>query len=76
MHQQGRYEQAVELYRASIAARPTAEAHTYLGWSLGQLGRFEEAIAECRAAIAIDPGFGNPYNDIGAYLMALGKRGS
>ena len=28
-----------------------------------------EAIAQCEIAIQIDPEFGNPYNDIGVYLM-------
>jgi Flp pilus assembly protein TadD len=32
----------------------------------------EEAIAECHRAIEIDPDFGNPYNDIGAYLIERG----
>ena len=73
LHSMGDYERAIESFRASIAARPTAEAHTFLGWSLSHLGRTEEAIAQCRVAIKIDPHFGNPYNDIGVYLMALGK---
>jgi Tfp pilus assembly protein PilF len=33
----------------------------------------DEAIAECKRAIEVDPEFGNPYNDIGAYLIALGR---
>ena len=33
----------------------------------------EAAIQECRNAIALDPDFGNPYNDIGAYLMEKGE---
>lgn len=72
-HLLGAYEQAVEHFRRSIDARPTAEGHTYLGWSLGHLGRLDEAIAECKKAIAIDPDFGNPYNDIGVYLVQLGR---
>lgn len=35
------------------------------------LNRYEEAIAACRQAIAVDPTYGNPYNDIGAYLIEL-----
>ena len=31
------------------------------------------AIAECKRAIEIDPEFGNPYNDIGAYLIELDR---
>jgi len=73
LHQLGEYERAVEAYRASIADRPTAEAHTFLGWSLSYLGRIDEAIAQCKIAIKLDPDFGNPYNDIGVYLLDQGQ---
>ncbi len=63
---------AMALYEQSIAAFPTPEAYTYLGWTYGMLGRHEEAIEACQQAIALDPAFGNPYNDIGSYLMELG----
>ena len=69
----GALDEAQALYRASIEAFPTAEAHTFLGWAYGGAGRFEEAIDECKRAIAIDPDFGNPYNDAGAYLIELGR---
>ena len=64
--------EAIEMYRASIAAYPTAEAHTFLGWSLSFLQRYDKAIQECYSAIEVDPDFGNPYNDIGVYLMEQG----
>ena len=70
---EGDYARAAELYQASIAQHPTAEAHTYLGWTYGSEERYEEAISECRKAIHVDPDFGNPYNDIGSYLMHMGK---
>jgi tetratricopeptide (TPR) repeat protein len=69
----GELEEAVELYQRSIAACPTAEAHTFLGWTYSFQGRLQDAIAECQRAIAVDPTFGNPYNDIGAYLIELGR---
>jgi len=69
----GRIDAAIESYRRSIAIHPSAEAHTFLGWALSHQGRHEDAIAECRRAIAVDPTFGNPYNDIGAYLIELGR---
>lgn len=72
-HVMGDYERAVTLFRASIEAHPTAEAHTFLGWSLSHLGRLKEAIDECEIAIGLDPDFGNPYNDIGVYLIDLGR---
>src|SRR5215213_4656045 len=66
------YAEAIELYQRSIAAYPTAEAHTFLGWVYSFQGRHDEAIDECLAAIRVDPSFGNPYNDIGSYLIAQG----
>ncbi|MBI2162384.1 MAG: tetratricopeptide repeat protein [Candidatus Rokubacteria bacterium] len=70
---EGDLERAIELYRRSIDVFPTAEAHTYLGWTLSFQGRLDEATRECVRAIEIDPDFGNPYNDIGCYLMQQGK---
>src|ERR687893_2417842 len=67
-----KYEEAVELYRRSIETYPTAEAHTFLGWVYSFEGRYNEAIDECLAAIRVDSSFGNPYNDIGSYLIAQG----
>jgi Tfp pilus assembly protein PilF len=73
MQMQGELDLAVDLYRRSIAMHPTAEAHTFLGWTYRFQGRLEEAIDECKKAIEVDPEFGNPYNDIGAYLIEMGK---
>ncbi len=70
---QGDLESAVRFYTRSIEAFPTAEAYTYLGWTYSFQGKYEAAIDECKNAILIDPGFGNPYNDIGAYLINQGK---
>jgi tetratricopeptide (TPR) repeat protein len=65
----GQLEESIRLYKESIALYPTADAHTYLGWAYSFQGRIDEAIAQCEIAIQIDPDFGNPYNDIGVYLM-------
>ena len=70
---EGEYDRAVELYRESLALHPTAEAHTFLGWTFHFQGKIQEAIDECKLAIEVDPDFGNPYNDIGAYLIGLGR---
>ncbi len=67
----GDLDEAVSLYQASIETYPTAEAHTFLGWTYSIQGRLDDAIAQCRMAIDIDPELGNPYNDIGAYLIDL-----
>src|SRR5271154_7543706 len=67
----GDFDRAAELYKASLDILPTAEAHTFLGWTYHFQGKIEDAIAECKRAIEVDPDFGNPYNDIGAYLIDL-----
>ena len=66
-------DEAVELYKKSIEAYPTAEAYTFLGWTYSWMGRIDDAIAECQKAIEVDPTFGNPYNDIGSYLLTKGQ---
>ncbi len=68
---EGDLDLAVKTYKQSISKFPTAEAHTFLGWAYGFQGKLEEAIDECKKAIRIDPDFGNPYNDIGTYLIEL-----
>jgi len=67
------FDEAVALYLKSIECYPTAEAHTFLGWTYSFMGRLDDAIAECHKAIETDPAFGNPYNDIGAYLLQKGN---
>ncbi len=73
LQMQGELELAASLYKRSIEMHPTAEAHTYLGWAYHFQGKVDEAIDECKKAIAIDPAYGNPYNDIGAYLIERGE---
>ncbi len=70
---EGELDEAVRLYQKSIELFPTAEAHTFLGWAYSIQGNYDEAIKECHRAIELDPEFGNPYNDIGAYLIEKGK---
>jgi len=69
----GDLDEAVRLFTRSLELKPTAEAYTFRGWAYSFAGRLDDAIEECRKAIATDPGFGNPYNDIGCYLMEQGR---
>jgi Tfp pilus assembly protein PilF len=69
----GSLAEAVECFTRSLAAHPTAEAYTFRGWAYSFEGRLDDAIEECRRAIAVDPAFGNPYNDIGCYLLQQGR---
>jgi Tfp pilus assembly protein PilF len=68
----GQLEAAIKLYQRSIEVYPTAEAHTFLGWAYSFQQRLDDAIAECQRAIEVDSSYGNPYNDIGAYLIEKG----
>lgn len=72
LHMSGHVEEALTFYRKSIARRPSAEAHTLYGEALHMLGDTDAALRQCREAIDLDPGFGNPWNDIGAFLMERG----
>ncbi|GEM_PF-265892 len=66
---EGNLSKAIEHYRLSLELVPTAEAHTYLGWAFSLVGNFDLARKQCLMAIDLDPDFGNPYNDIGVYLI-------
>jgi tetratricopeptide (TPR) repeat protein len=67
----GQYEAALLLYDRSIEIQPTAEAYTFKGWTLSHMGEHKRAVEEAEKAIRLDPEFGNPYNDIGVYLIDL-----
>ena len=69
----GDLEEAIANYKKSIDIFPTAEAYTFLGWTYSFQGRYDDAIEECKKAIALDPEFGNPWNDIGAYFIEKGE---
>ncbi len=70
---QNKLNEAKECYQKSVEIYPTADAYTYLGWMYTYDGLYTEAIDLCFKAIELDPDFGNPYNDIGVYLLRLGK---
>lgn len=69
---EGDLDGADDLYRKSIALYPTAEAFTFSGWCRSFRQEWDEAISLCESAIEIDPEYGNPYNDIGAYMIQQG----
>lgn len=69
LHMKHEVEKAIALYTKSIEICPTAEAYTYRGWARASEKDFASAIEDCHRAIDLDPEFGNPYNDIGAYYL-------
>lgn len=71
--QAGKFKNAMRCYSRAIDLNATAEGYTFRGWAVAMMGDLEQAIEDCRRAIKTDPAFGNPYNDIGAYLLQLGR---
>ncbi len=69
----GNLNEAQTYCRLSLEASESSEAHTHLGWIFSINGEYEEAIEECLKAIKLDKDFGNPYNDIGSYLVMLNR---
>ena len=69
LQKNGHLDRAAHFYKRSIEFQPSAQAHTFLGWVYRLKGLFDQAIKECKNAIDLDPDYGNPYNDIGAYLL-------
>lgn len=74
----GKYEEAGVHYRKAIEAKPSAEAHSGLGFALNQLGRLDEAAKEHEAAVALDPGLAEVHRNraltqarLGAYEEAI-----
>ena len=72
-HMKGQLEEAIDLYAQSIELCPTPEAYTYRGWARSNQKAYLAAIEDCHRAIDLDPEFGNPYNDIGAYYVEQGE---
>lgn len=70
---QGFLERASSRFKASLRLQKTAPAYTYWAWMESKKNNFDIAIHLCREAIHLDPNFGNPYNDIGSYYVALGQ---
>jgi len=66
---QGDLDTAVDALQKSVETSETAEGLTYLGWVLSLKGQVDQAIDLCKRAVNVDPTYGNPYNDIGSYLI-------
>ncbi|MEZ4751369.1 MAG: tetratricopeptide repeat protein [Bdellovibrionota bacterium] len=69
----GRFREARDHFKSAAKAMESADALTYWGWMEHHLGNTQFAIYLCKRAIQLDPEFGNPYNDIGSYLMNLNR---
>ena len=70
-HNRGSILKAIESFKLSIEFNPTSKAYYWLSSVYGLQGRYEAAIDCCVLATLLDPDEGNPYNDIGSYLIEL-----
>ena len=67
-----RPEEAADLLRRAVAARPTdAAAHSNYGNSLNELKRFEDALGSYSRALKIKPDFAEAYFNRGNILREL-----
>ena len=73
LQMKGEVAKAIGFYTKSIEIYPTAEAYTFRGWARSSEKDYAAAIEDCHHAIDLDPEFGNPYNDIGAYYLEQGE---
>ncbi|MES2048731.1 MAG: tetratricopeptide repeat protein [Pseudomonadota bacterium] len=74
IHQSGKIQQAVQLYRAILKNTPNqADALHYLGVAQHQLGKKEDAIVLMRRAIEIDPDYFDAQNNLGNLLKENGQ---
>ncbi len=69
----GRPQLAIETLNESLSSYPTAEAFAHRGWAKATLGDLQAAIGDCHRAIRLDPEYGKAYNDLGAYLLKIGR---
>ncbi len=69
----GDYISALHSYKAAAHVRKSSDALTNWGAMEHFLGDTRRAIELCREAIDLDPECGNPYNDIGSYLVVMGR---
>jgi len=69
----GALSEARQAFKESLKWNESAQSLTYWGWMEHHFGDTPLAIRLCHQAISVDPDFGNPYNDIGSYLVSMGK---
>lgn len=71
--QVGDYLTALHEFKAAAFVVKSPDALVHWGAMEHFLGDTERAIELCREAITLDPDCGNPYNDIGSYLVVMGR---
>ena len=73
-YNKGRVDEAIELYRKSLALRPeNAETHNNLGAALDHQGQTNDAVAEYERALALRPHFPEAERNLGDILLREGQ---
>ncbi len=70
---QGDLSAASYYFAHSLEWDDTLEARVGKAQAFSVEGKLDLAVAECKKAIALDPKQGQPYNDLGVYLMQGGQ---
>lgn len=73
LQRQGRLDRALYYYGRSLDLVQSPEAYVFMAWAESQRGNLTTAVELCLTAIILDRDFGNPWNDLGAYLIALDR---
>ena len=73
LYDEGRYEEAVSMYRVAVSKEPdSAHAHDLHGEALMEIGRYDEALAALDRAVELDPENAHAHGHRGQVLLALG----
>ena len=74
LDRQGRLDEAISEYRATIRARSNyVLAYNNLAVDLNQKGRLEEAMQQLQTAFKLQPAYADPYNNMGMILEKQGR---
>lgn len=67
------YKEALNSFIKASKIKLTAQSLNLVAWAYGLIGNLSEAKKYCLEAIKLDPDFGDPYNDMGSYLLIEGN---
>ncbi len=78
LYKEGRYDDAIGHYtdvlgRSGVPAMTAARMHNNLGAAYIKKEMYDQALVELRRAITLDPGYLEPYYNLGSLLMAFGR---
>lgn len=69
----GRYQEAEEYFRRSLAGLDDATTHYNLGLLMSQTGRLPDAEREYRRALTVDPAHADARGNLGPLLVRMGR---